>query len=91
MSKRAADTTAESTGATPRRGQRRHVAPDAATPASREGESIILEPPTSEEIEATVRLLRSWREGDAEEQRETWGYLKKALDEDRPSGRKLFP
>jgi hypothetical protein len=25
------------------------------------------------------------------EQRETWEYLKRALDEDRPSYRKLFP
>ena len=37
------------------------------------------------------RLLASWRAGDAEEQRETWAFLKKALDEDRPSYRKLFP
>jgi hypothetical protein len=30
-------------------------------------------------------------EGDEEEQRETFAYLKRALDEDRPSYRKLFP
>ena len=44
--------------------------------------------------EAAIRLLRSWREVDeveAKEQRETWEYLKKALDEDRLSYRKLFP
>lgn len=28
--------------------------------------------------------------GSEEEQRETWEYLKRALDEDRPAGRKLF-
>jgi site-specific recombinase len=36
-------------------------------------------------------LLRSWREGDETEQRDTWEYLKQALDEDRLSERKLFP
>lgn len=40
---------------------------------------------------AAIRLLRSWREGDEQEQRETWEYLKRVLDEDRPSNRKLFP
>jgi hypothetical protein len=39
-----------------------------------------------------VRLLQSWiDEGDAAEQHETGEYLIKALDEDRPSYRKLFP
>lgn len=39
-----------------------------------------------------IDLLRSWREdGDAHEQRETWAYLKRVLDEDRLSERKLFP
>lgn len=41
-----------------------------------------------------VALLESWltAEGEAEaEQRETLEYLIKALDEDRPSNRKLFP
>jgi hypothetical protein len=37
-----------------------------------------------------VALLRKWRGADEDEQRETWEFLKKALDEDRPSGRKLF-
>ena len=42
--------------------------------------------------EALIELLRRWREeGDEEEQKETWEYLKKALDEDRLSYRKLFP
>lgn len=43
---------------------------------------------------AAIRLLRAWREGDEsdeQEQRETWAYLKQALDEDRLSNRKLFP
>lgn len=38
-----------------------------------------------------IDLLRSWREdGDAQEQRETWEYLERVLDEDRLSDRKLF-
>jgi hypothetical protein len=48
-------------------------------------------PPTPEEARGLIELLRSWQEGDAEEQRETWEFLKVALDEDRPSCRKLFP
>jgi len=40
---------------------------------------------------ALIQLLRSWREGDENEQRNTWEYLKQALDADRPSERKLFP
>ncbi len=38
-----------------------------------------------------IRLLDSWREGNAQEQRETWEYLKRALNEDHPSRRELFP
>jgi hypothetical protein len=44
--------------------------------------------------EAAIQLLREWREGsesDEQEQRETWEYLKQALDEHRLSARKLFP
>ncbi len=44
--------------------------------------------------EAAIQVLRSLREGgkrDEQEQRETWAYLKKALDENRLSDRKLFP
>ena len=45
-------------------------------------------PATNEEIRT---LLSSWLEGDVQEHRETWELLKRALDEDRPSDRKLFP
>jgi hypothetical protein len=42
--------------------------------------------------QAAIELLRSWREeGDEQEQRETWEFLQKALDEDRLSDRPLFP
>lgn len=41
--------------------------------------------------QALIELLRSWREGDEQEQKSTWEYLKQALDEDRLSDRKLFP
>ena len=40
--------------------------------------------------QVAIQLLRSWRSEDEQEQRETWEYLKKALDEDRLSNRKLF-
>ena len=37
------------------------------------------------------RLLQSWEdEGDAQEQLETWEFLKQALEEDRISNRPLF-
>lgn len=44
-----------------------------------------------EQQKAAIELLRSWREGDQQEQQETWDYLKRVLDEDRLSDRKLFP
>ena len=45
-----------------------------------------------ERNQGAIMLLESWLvEGDAEEQRETWEWLRKALDEDRLSDRKLFP
>ncbi len=40
--------------------------------------------------EAVVEVLRSFREGEAEEQRETLEYLMKALNEGRPEGQKIF-
>lgn len=43
------------------------------------------------DAEALLALLQSWDEDDPEEQRETWEYLKVALDEDRMGARKLFP
>lgn len=36
-------------------------------------------------------LFKSWRNDNAEEQRETLEYLKRALDKDRLSNRPLFP
>lgn len=45
-----------------------------------------------EKNRALAAILESWiQEGDEEEQRETWEFLRKALDEDRLSDRKLFP
>ena len=43
------------------------------------------------EIEETVGSLRALLTGDEREQRETFTFLKQALDKDRPSNRKLFP
>ena len=54
----------------------------------------LIEPLTTEQIERAINLLDSWCEVDeaqVQEQRETWEYLKKVLDEDRLSDRKLFP
>ncbi len=43
------------------------------------------------EVDQAIELLQSWFGDDTQEQRETWDYLKKTLDEDRLSDRKLFP
>ena len=47
--------------------------------------------PPSGTLEELHDLLESWRNGDEDEQRETFAFLKKALDEDRLSYRPLFP
>jgi predicted transcriptional regulator len=45
-----------------------------------------------ERREKAIALVQSWiDEGDEEEQKETWEYLVRVLDEDRTSVRKLFP
>lgn len=41
--------------------------------------------------ENALRLLEMWSAGDEQEQKETWQFLKVALDEDRLSERRLFP
>jgi hypothetical protein len=64
--------------------------PTAAVPEAEEQRRL-----QREKNQALIDLLRSWLdETDPEvirEQRETWEFLKQALDEDRPSYRKLFP
>jgi hypothetical protein len=40
--------------------------------------------------QAIIDLLNTWEQEDPEEQRETLAFLVQALDEDRPSSRKLF-
>jgi hypothetical protein len=40
--------------------------------------------------QAVVQSLRNLLKGDEQEQRETFEYLKKVLEEDRPSNRRLF-
>jgi hypothetical protein len=39
---------------------------------------------------ALAELLKEWMHGDEAEQRETFEDLRRALDEDRPPGYKLF-
>ncbi|MGC9505430.1 hypothetical protein [Baaleninema sp.] len=49
--------------------------------------------PSQEQIDRVIQLLDSWCEDTAEniqEQQETFEYLQKAIDEDRPSDRKIF-
>jgi hypothetical protein len=61
----------------------------AHTPAT--AEDTMESPLEPAEREKILRALDALLEGDEEEQRETFAFLKKALDEDRPSYRKLFP
>lgn len=49
--------------------------------------AIVIEPRSQQTL---GDLFRSWRQGDAEEQRETLDFLMRALDRDRLSSRKLF-
>ena len=46
--------------------------------------------PQTRDTASTLNVLRALCEGDEKEQRETWEFLRKAMDEDRPSDRKLF-
>ena len=41
--------------------------------------------------QAALEMLQEWDQDDPEEQRITWEFLKRALDEDREGQRKLFP
>lgn len=51
-----------------------------------------LEKLEQERREKAIAMVQSFiDEGDGEEQRETWEYLVRVLDEDRTSYRKLFP
>jgi hypothetical protein len=46
------------------------------------------------DVDQALALLQSWNveeSSERDEQRETWEFLKQALDEDRLSDRKLFP
>jgi hypothetical protein len=44
-----------------------------------------------EALESVLRSLRALLEDDEKEQRETFDYLRRALDDDRPSNLRLFP
>jgi len=50
------------------------------------------ESPCSSKLDpsALARLLDEWMRGDETEQQETFEVLRRSLDEDRPSGYKLF-
>ncbi len=63
----------------------------ATTQAPAPTEDIMELPLGAKERERILYTLDALLEGDEEEQRETFACLKKALDEDRPSYRRLFP
>jgi hypothetical protein len=45
-----------------------------------------------EKNQVAIQLLDAWlAEPETQEQKETWEYLRRVLDEDRLSDRKLFP
>lgn len=54
---------------------------------------IVIEPDPEQAManQSAIDLLRSWREGNPEEQIKTWSYLQHALEEDRLSNRPFFP
>jgi hypothetical protein len=47
--------------------------------------------PASNRGEQLAALLQAWSEEDPQEQKETFEYLVRSLDEGRPDQRKLFP
>ncbi len=47
--------------------------------------------PIKDRSEQFAALLESWMEEDQEEQKDTFEYLVRSLDEDRPPERNLFP
>jgi hypothetical protein len=58
-----------------------------------ESQLAVREPTNAPQInvQAAIQMLESWCQGDEKEQTETWNYLRRILDEDRLSDRKLFP
>lgn len=78
---------------------KRVVIPDKTLRIKRNPQQVYWKPIIAPEIGMSddranelVQLVQSWvDEGDTDEQRETFEYLVHALDEDRPSNRKLFP
>lgn len=66
-----------------------HIQMPVQVPSSRERTSESEQKRQQKNL-ALIRLLESWREGDEEEQQNTLAYLRRALDEERPSDRKLF-
>ena len=72
--------------------QLKRVASDAGIPEEEFALRAIEERLEMERRKAAIALLQSWiDEGDEEEMRETGDYLRRVLDEDRLSDRKLFP
>jgi hypothetical protein len=59
-------------------------------PSSKADRKVTEIPVGSRRIEETVGALRQLLEDDEQEQRETFFFLKQALDEDRSSERRIF-
>ncbi len=62
-----------------------------AEESKRRDESVAEMELPAADAESAIALLQSWCDEDAQEQRETWTFLKTALDQDRLSDHKLFP
>ena len=56
-----------------------------AEESKRRDESVAEMELPAADAESAIALLQSWCDEDAQEQRETWAFLKTALDEDRLS------
>lgn len=73
----------------------RHILLKLSTSHSTDDAREFLRRVSSNKKAEIIRLLQSWREEDeeedAQEQRAAWEELKRTLDEDRLSDRKLFP
>jgi hypothetical protein len=66
--------------------------PDIRKPESRIPARARQDFPTRKPDSAAVaHLLDDWMRGDEAEQRETFEFLRRAMDEGRPEGYKLFP
>lgn len=71
---------------------RQRAKQDGISPESAAAQIVVDELTEDMKRKAAIALLEKWAtEDDEQEQKETGEFLIKALDEDRPADRKLFP